>query len=79
VLEAFSYGLPVLATDEGSIPFIVDNKSGVVIDNVRDLDTAFEKMIVEYINIDTANYCRKRYLENFSLVEFEENLIKVFR
>ena len=79
VLEAFSYGLPVLATDEGSIPYIVDKNSGIVIDNVRDLDTAFEKMIEEYINIDTANYCRKRYLNNFSLEQFEENLVEILR
>ena len=79
IVEAFSYGLPVLATDEGSIPYIVDKNSGIVIDNVCDLDTAFEKMIEGYINVDTANYCRKRYLENFSLGEFEENLVKVFR
>ena len=67
IVEAFSYGLPVLATDEGSIPFIIDEKSGIVIDNLNKLDLAFEEMLEKYINIETSRYCRKRYLENFSL------------
>lgn len=79
ILEAFSYGLPVLATDEGSIPFIIDEKSGVVISELKELENGFEKMIQEYINIETSRYCRKRYLENFTLEKFEENLIEVLR
>jgi glycosyltransferase involved in cell wall biosynthesis len=82
ILEAFSYGLPVLATDEGSIPFIIDERSGMVVnslDNLDNLDVAFEKMIEEYINIDTSRYCRKRYLENFTLNKFEDNLVEIFR
>ena len=79
LLEAFSYGLPVLATNEGSIPFIIDDKSGIVIDNLNKLDLAFEEILEKYINIETSRYCRKRYLENFSLEQFERNLIKVLK
>ena len=79
VLEAFSYGLPCLSTDEGSIPFIIDDKSGVVVDDLNDLEKGFENIKENYINIETSKYCRKRYLENFSLEQFEENLLEILR
>jgi glycosyltransferase involved in cell wall biosynthesis len=79
LLEAFSYGLPVLATNEGSIPFIIDHKSGIVINNLNKLDLAFGEILEKDINIETARYCRKRYLENFSLEQFERNLLEVLR
>jgi len=79
ILEAFSYGLPVISTDEGSIPFIIDDKSGVIVDDMKELQSAFDKTVKTLVNIDTAKYCRKRYLENFSLGQFEDNLVKVFR
>lgn len=79
VLEAFSYGLPCLSTDEGSIPYIIDKKSGVVVNDLKNLTKEFENIKGNYINIETARYCRERYLENFSLEQFEENLIKVLR
>lgn len=79
LLEAFSYGVPVLSTNEGSIPYIIDNKSGIFIDNLEKLNLAFEDMKKNYINIETALYCRNRYLENFSLEQFEENLLEVLK
>jgi len=78
ILEAFSYGLPVLSTDEGSIPYIIDRKSGIVINDINDLEKGFKNILDNYINITTAKYCRKRYLENFSLEQFEKNLIRIF-
>ncbi len=77
ILEAFSYGLPVLSTDEGSIPYIVDEESGIVVKDLNNFSNVFEDLIKSYLNIDTAKYCRKRYLENFSLEEFEESLLRV--
>lgn len=79
LLEAFSYGLPVLSTDEGSITFIINDKSGICIDDLSKLEIAFEEIQKNYINQHTAYYCRNRYLENFSLEQFEENLLEVLK
>ena len=39
-----------------------------------------DKTILEKdINIETSRYCRKRYLENFSLEQFERNLLEVLK
>ncbi|MFK5938709.1 MAG: glycosyltransferase [Sulfurimonas sp.] len=76
ILEAFSYGLPVLSTNEGSIPYIIDIKSGVVTNNLKD---GFENILKNYINIKTSRYCRKRYLKNFTLEKFEKNLLEILR
>ena len=39
------------------------------------LDLILEK----YISIETSRYCRNRYLDNFSLEQFEKNLLEVLR
>jgi len=79
ILEAFSYGLPCLSTDEGSISFIIDEKSGVIVNDLDNLSFGFDTILEDYNNIATVIYCRKRYLENFSLEQFEENLLKVLK
>jgi glycosyltransferase involved in cell wall biosynthesis len=78
-VEAFSYGVPVISTDEGSLKSIINEKSGIVISDLTDLSNAFEKMLDNFVNKETAVYCRQRYLEKFSLEKFENNLVKVFR
>ncbi|MFA6189058.1 MAG: glycosyltransferase family 4 protein [Sulfuricurvum sp.] len=79
LLEAMSYGLPSLATDEGSIPYILDAQSGVIIDNTDHLDTALDTALRSFVNPDTANYCRQRYLTHFTQEQFEENLITLLK
>jgi len=77
LLESLSYGVPILATNEGSIPYIIDKKSGIVISNLEDLSNAFKNMLSDFINKKVAKYCRQRYLKNFSLEEFENTLIEI--
>lgn len=79
IIEAFSYGVPVLATNEGSIPYIIDEKSGICIDDLSKLSDSFKEMQEKYLNLETAKYCRNRYLENFSLEQFEKNLINILK
>jgi len=78
ILEAFSYGLPAISTDEGSIPFIIDEKSGIVIDDTNKLPEALAMAKESLLNKETALYCRQRYLENFNFESFHQNLVNVF-
>jgi glycosyltransferase involved in cell wall biosynthesis len=77
LLEAMSYGLPSLATDEGSIPYILDAQSGVIIDHTKHLNTALDTAIESFVNPDTVHYCRQRYLTHFTQQQFENNLIDI--
>lgn len=77
ILEALSYGLPIIATDEGSIPHILDEKSGIIINDINELINALDQAVNTMLNKDTAIYCRQRYLTNFSYEQFEDNLVEV--
>jgi glycosyltransferase involved in cell wall biosynthesis len=77
LLESLSYGVPVIATNEGSIPYILDDKSGMILETVDSLVETFESAKEKLINQETAMYCRERYLEHFSLAQFEENLVNI--
>ena len=79
ILESLSYGVPVLATDEGSIPFILDKKSGIVLNDIHKLQEGLDEIVEKFTNIESARYCRQRYFDNFSLNQFEENLVEVFK
>lgn len=79
LLESLSCGVPVIATDEGSIPYILDEKSGIILDDVEKLPEAFEAAKEKLLNRETAIYCRERYLNNFSLEQFENNLINILK
>jgi len=79
VIESLSYGVPVISTNEGSIPYILDEKSGVVINDVDKLLAALEQSEQNLLNKETAMYCRQRYLELFSLEKFEVNLVEVLK
>ena len=79
ILESLSFGVPVVSTNEGSIPYILDEKSGVIVKDLNELEKAFNFALENFINKKSAKYCRKRYLENFTLDKFEENLINVLK
>jgi len=79
ILEALSYGLPTISTDEGSIPYILDERSGVTLHDVNKLPEALDEAQAILLNKKTSMYCRKRYLDNFSLEQFEDNLVNVLK
>jgi glycosyltransferase involved in cell wall biosynthesis len=77
LLEALSYGLPILASNEGSIAYILDKSSGIIFSEPNILLQGVEKSIKNLINYNTAMYCRQRYLNNFTLNQFEKKLLEV--
>ena len=76
ILEALSYGLPVLSTDEGSIPYILDNQCGIIVENLDNLLDGLKMALNQFMNLETSQYCRDRYMQNFTLQQFEKNLVR---
>ena len=77
--ESLSYGVPIIASDEGSIPYIIDNKSGIIIEKIdtKNLKNAFYKANATLLNKNSAKYCRTRYKDNFTLKKFQYNYINI--
>jgi glycosyltransferase involved in cell wall biosynthesis len=79
ILEALSYGVPVIATDEASIPYILDKRSGIVLDDVTKLADALSAASTDLVTVKSAKYCRDRFINKFTLQQFESNLIKILK
>lgn len=77
ILEAFSYGIPVIASDEGSIPSMIDSRSGIVVKDMSDLQNSLFEGMDELVNRETAAYCRDHFLNNYSLEIFEYNFTRI--
>ena len=76
ILEALSYGLPVLAFDKGAVSEIINKNIGLITDK----ECIFESLSVileKYLNKETYLACRKEFLENYTMAIFEKNLVLI--
>lgn len=81
ILEAMSYGLPVVSTDEGAISeLIVDKKTGYIIEknNPERLANVLESML---INIDITSQlglnAQKIFYKKYTIEIFESNFCRI--
>jgi glycosyltransferase involved in cell wall biosynthesis len=81
-LEAMQFSLPVIATNEGAISEIIDDgKTGFIVDKNSPQQIADK---IEFLiknpekRIKMGKEGRKKFLENYTIDKFEENMIKVF-
>lgn len=79
VLESLSYGVPVLATDEASIPYMLDEKCGIIFKESTELYETLQLAKTKLVNEKTARYCRERFEDYFTLKQFESNLIQILK
>jgi glycosyltransferase involved in cell wall biosynthesis len=82
ILEAMSYMVPVIATDEGSIPEILDNgNAGVLFQKENPADLA-EKLIdligSEEKRKEIGQKGYRRFLSMYTFSHFENNLAAIF-
>lgn len=78
ILESLSYGIPVIATNRASIPYILDEGCGVIVDQHSELLAALHHTSKTLTNKNTALLCRNRFLNNYSIEQFEDNLVALF-
>lgn len=83
LLEAMRAGLPVVATREGSIPWIVsEGKSGLLCrkNDAHDLAACIERLLINSeLREQVGRAGRQRFLENFTLEQSEICLLRVIR
>ncbi|MDY0296408.1 MAG: glycosyltransferase family 4 protein [Acidobacteriota bacterium] len=83
LLEAMRIGLPVVATREGSIPWIVsEGKSGLLCrkSDAPDLATCIERLLINSeLRAQVGRAGRQRFLENFTIEQFENRLLRALR
>lgn len=82
ILEAMQFFLPVVASHEGAIPEIVDDgRTGLLVEkkNALDLAKKLERLILDKeVREAMGETARQKYLTNYAIESFEENMINVF-
>ena len=78
LLEALSYGLPILAFDVGAVSEIVSKDVGVI-SSKNELFNSFKEMLKMYFNKEVSLACRKRFLENYTTEVFEKKLVAILK
>ncbi|MGY6648822.1 glycosyltransferase [Wenyingzhuangia sp. IMCC45574] len=80
LLEAMSYGLPIITTNEGGIESIVNDDVGFIVskNDVKELAEKLEKLInLPSLRREMGIKSRERFVEYFTLDKFEQNLLKL--
>ena len=78
ILEALSYGLPVLSFDAGAVSDIINENIGII-SNEMDLFEDFKRLKNDYINNSTFMKCRNAFLEKYTVDVFEKNLLHILK
>jgi glycosyltransferase involved in cell wall biosynthesis len=81
ILEAMQYGLPVISTDEGGIPAIVDNGiTGYIVEKQNSIELAkhLEELILNPELRETMGKAgRQKFQEQYTLVRFEKRMCEI--
>ena len=82
ILEAMSFGLPVISTDINGIPdIILDGETGLIIEpsKINELSSAIIKLLQNYqYRLILGSNGKKRIDTLFTLSEMKKNLIKIY-
>lgn len=78
LLEALSYGLPILAFNKGGVPEIVTKDVGMLTTS-KTIEDDLNIFSEDYLNKEMYLACRKKFLESYQLPVFESNLETILK
>ncbi|GGZ89246.1 glycosyltransferase family 4 protein [Algibacter mikhailovii] len=76
ILEALSYGLPIIAFNAGAVSEIISEEIGLLTSK-ENLIESFNIIKEKYLNEAVSRKCRSVYLEKYSLEKFEKSLLEL--
>ena len=80
LLESVSSGTPVIATNVGAIPEIINEKCGIIIEKSEDdLYEAMKKMLLKETNFDSPEKMHQYVDENFSPIKIAEKFDTIYQ
>ena len=75
MIESMACGTPVIATNHGAVPEVIDDgRSGIIVDNYRDMGAALEQADA----LDPLE-CRRYVEERFSRERMVDNYVRAYR
>ena len=77
VLEALSYGLPTICTNEGALPSIIDDSVGRIVEDVQKFGDEVTSCYKDLLSKDVSARCRDRYEERYTAKIYEESFITI--
>lgn len=81
LLEAMSFGLPCISTNEGGIPDLLDDgKNGIIVEkkNPEKLSIAMKKMMMDPVMATMmGKNAYEKFKQNYTLHKFEENICSI--
>ena len=72
IIEALSYGVPVISTKVGAIPNMLNSEIGILMDTSKDLQKHLHEINGFLNQFDTALKSRYHYENYFSTKKFEK-------
>ncbi len=79
LLESISSGTPVIATQVGGIPEIVNENQGILIDkSTEELYLAMKKMLMRSLTIDSPKQLHQHIIDNFSMSKIAKSFDEVY-
>jgi glycosyltransferase involved in cell wall biosynthesis len=79
ILESLSYGVPVLASNQGSIPSILNKDCGIIMNDEMEPLDYFREARVSLINEKVALQCRNHFLQSFTITNFKNKLSGILK
>ena len=79
IIEALSYGVPVISTKVGAIPNMLNSEIGILMDTSKDLQKHLHEINGFLNQFDTALKSRYHYENYFSTKKFEKNFLSIFQ
>ena len=77
VLEALSFGIPVICSDEGALPSIIDDSVGRIVADLEDFTSVVTNDSYNLLDEGVREECRRRYKARYSPSAFERNMVRL--